>query len=79
MGGAACKAKAVLNGGAVEDGAARLCYLIDETEYSTLTDEQWTAVIKHLNAAEDSVNKAQREFLESLGFTGPWPNSLKSG
>lgn len=76
MGAAACKAKALLNGGAVQDGAGRLCYLVDETEYSALTDEQWSSVIKHLNSAEDSVNKAQRAFLEALGFTGPWPKSL---
>lgn len=76
MGGAACKAKVILNGGAVQDGAANLCYLVEETEYTALTDDQWTAVIKHLNAAEDSVNKAQRTFLEALGFTGPWPKSL---
>lgn len=77
MGGISCKAKVILNGGAVEDAASRLCYLVDETEYSALTDEQWTSVIKHLNAAEDSTGKATRAFLESLGFEGPWPNSLK--
>lgn len=77
MGGVACKAKVILNGGMVEAGANKLCYLVDETEYDALTDEQWTAVIKHLNAAEDSVGKAHRAFLESLGFNGPWPNSLK--
>lgn len=77
MGGLACKTKVVLNGGMVESGAHNLCYLVDETEYDALTDEQWTTVIKHLNAAEDSVGKAQRAFLEALGFTGPWPNSLK--
>lgn len=78
MGGVACKAKVILNGGAVQDSANRLCYLVDETEYNALTDEQWTAVIRHLNAAEDSMGKANRAYLEALGFTGPWPNSLKS-
>lgn len=77
MGGAACKAKAVLNGGGVQDGAARLCYLIEETGYDALTDDQWTAIIKHLNAAEESVGDAQRAYLEALGFGGPWPKSLK--
>lgn len=76
MGAAACKAKAILNGSAVQDGASSLCYLVEETEYNALTDDQWTAVIKHLNAAEDSVNKAKRAFLEALGYTGPWPKSL---
>lgn len=68
----------ILNGGAVLDGANRLCYLVEETDYTALTDDQWIGVIRHLNAAEDSVNRAQRSFLESLGFNGPWPNSLKS-
>lgn len=77
MGGQACRVKAILNGGAVQDSAQRLCYVIEETEYSALSDEQWTEVIKHLNAAEDSMGKANRSFLEALGFNGPWPNSLK--
>jgi hypothetical protein len=76
MGGQSCKAKVILNGGAVQDSANRLCYQVEETEYTALTDEQWTSVIKHLNAAEESVNKAQRAYLEALGFTGPWPKSL---
>lgn len=78
MGAAACKAKAILNGGAVQDLANRLCYVIEETEYDTLTDAQWVDLVKHLNAAEDAMHKAARSYLESLGFTGPWPNSLKS-
>lgn len=76
MGGTACKAKVILNGGAVESGAHNLCYLVDETDYDALTDEQWTSVIKHLNAAEESVNKAQRAFLDALGYAGPLPHSL---
>lgn len=77
MGGAACKAKVILNGGAVSDGARSLCYVVEETEYDALTDEQWKAVIKHLNDAENSVNSAKRAFLERLGFDGPWPNAMK--
>lgn len=77
MGGTACKAKAILNGAAVQDLAERLCYLVDETEYASLTDDQWIAVVKHLNTAEDAVLKAQKTFLEALGFNGPWPNSMK--
>lgn len=77
MGGSACKAKVILNGGAVQDIANRLCYVVDETEYDALTDEQWIKIIEHLNAAEDSMNKATRTFLESMGFAGPWPKALK--
>lgn len=77
MGGAACRAKAILNGGAVQDSANRLCYLISETAEDALTYEQWIAVVKQLNTAEDAMCKAQRAYLEGLGFNGPWPNSLK--
>jgi len=76
MGGVACKAKVILNGGEVQDGASRLCYLVEETEYDLLTDEQWMVIIKHLNVAEDEVGKAKRAYLEALGFTGPWPKSM---
>lgn len=76
MGGVACKAKVILNGGDVQDGASRLCYLVEETDYSALTEDQWLNIVKHLNAAEDSVDRAKRSFLESLGFNGPWPKSL---
>jgi len=76
MGGLACKTKVIINGGAVQDLANRLCYQVEEAEYSSLTDEQWTNVIKHLNAAEESMCRAQRSYLEALGFTGPWPKSL---
>lgn len=78
MGGISCKAKVILNGGAVGSLANELCYVVDETEYDTLTDEQWTAVIEQLNAAEDSMHKATRAFLEGLGYAGPWPKSMKS-
>lgn len=76
MGGQACRAKVILNGGAVQDSAYRLCYVVDETEYDALTDEQWVSVIKHLNAAENSMHNATRALLDALGFTGPWPKSL---
>lgn len=76
MGGQACKAKAILNGGDVQSVAEKLCYAIEEVEYGTLTDDQWNSVIKHLNAAEDSMFKAQKTFLEALGFSGPWPKSM---
>lgn len=76
MGGLSCKAKAILNGGMVQSASEKLCYLIDETDYDALTDDQWAIVIKQLNAAEDSMFKAQRAYLEALGFNGPWPKSL---
>lgn len=77
MGAAACKAKVILNGGAVEAAAQNLCYLVDETDYNALSDEQWKNVILQLNAAEESMFKAQRLYLEGMGFDGPWPKSMK--
>lgn len=76
MGGQSCKLKVILNGGMVESAASNLSYLVMETEYESLTDDQWSVIIKHLNAAEDSVFKAQRAYLDAMGFTGPYPKSL---
>lgn len=78
MGGLACKTKVILNGSAVQSLAQHLCYQVEETEYDALTYDQWIGVIKHLNAAEEAMHKAQRAYLEAVGFTGPWPNSMKS-
>lgn len=76
MGGLACKTKVILDGGVVEAAASKLCYQVEETEYDALTDEQWKDVIKYVNAAEDSMFKAQKTFLEALGYSGPWPKSM---
>lgn len=78
MGALACKTKIIINGGAVQDLANRLCYRVEDTPEDSLNYDQWIGIIKHLNAAEDSMHKAQRAYLEAVGFQGPWPNSLKS-
>lgn len=76
MGGTACKAKIILNGGAIQDAANRLCYQVEEIPGETFPYKEGIEIVKHLNDAEESVMKAQRVFLESLGFNGPWPKSL---
>lgn len=76
MGALACKTKIIINGGAVQDLANRLCYRVEETPPDALTYDQWIAIVKHLNTAEDAMCKAQRAYLEALGFMGPWPKAL---
>ena len=71
-------AKVILNGGV----AARV---LDETCHTIYTflengSEFKDADIKDLvlkaNKLEDDVFRFQRKVLESIGFKGPWPNSL---
>lgn len=76
MGGQACKAKVILNGAMIQDAAARLCYLVDEVPYEDFPQTEGLEMVDLLNRAENLVFKAQRKFLESQGFNGPWPKSL---
>jgi hypothetical protein len=77
MGAAACKAKIILNGGAIQDAANRLCYQVEEVPAEDFPYKEGQEIVALLNEAEDLVFKAQRVFLESRGFTGPWPKALK--
>lgn len=71
-------AKVVLNGGV----AARVLDETCSTIYQFLEDggKFTPADIDQLvimaNALEDDVFRFQRKVLESIGFTGPWPNAL---
>ena len=76
MGALACKTKIILDGGTVGDTAKNLCYQVQETPEESLSYEQWISIIKHVNEAEESMFKAQRAYLEALGFKGPWPKAL---
>lgn len=76
MGGQSCKAKIILNGGMIQSAAKELCYLVDETAYGELPEKEGLEIVDLLNRAENLVFKAQRLFLESQGFAGPWPKSL---
>ena len=76
MGGQSCKAKIILNGGAIQDAANRLCYQIEEVPYEDFPEKEGLEIVDLLNRAENLVFKAQRVFLESQGFTGPWPKAL---
>ena len=76
MGGLACKTKIILDGDVVADAVYSLCERVKETPDEALDYDEWVAIVKHINAAEESVFKAHRAFLEALGFTGPWPKAL---
>ena len=76
MGGAACKAKIILNGRTVQSELVSLCYLVEETPEESIPYTDGLAMVKLLNLAEDAVFAAKRLYLESQGFEGPWPASL---
>lgn len=76
MGGVACKTKVILNGGAIQDMAHRLCYEVEKVSGEDFPYKEGIEIVKLLNGAEDLVARAQRVFLESQGFQGPWPKSL---
>lgn len=76
MGALACRTKIILDGGLVQDAAQKLCYRVEQTADDALTYEEWIDVVKHVNAAEDAILKAQKVFLEALGFSGPWPKAM---
>jgi hypothetical protein len=71
----ACKTKIILNGSNAANMLNGLCYqvkgLSDDQEITT-GDE----LIKLLNKMEDDAGRAQRLFLEGVGFKGPWPKAL---
>lgn len=77
MGGAACKAKIILNGRTIQSELDALCYQIEELK--DLDDATGYKMVHYLNAAEDLVFRAKRAYLESVGFDGPWPHSLSIG
>lgn len=77
MGGIACKEKIILNGGTIESEVNQLCYRIQEPEAIELSEDSGYKMVELLNTAEDCVFQAKRIWLESQGFAGPWPHSLK--
>lgn len=76
MGGNPCRFKIIMNGGTIQSELYQLCYQIQE-EGVEIPDDAGYKMVEYLNHAEDLVFKAKRLFLESQGFNGPWPNSLK--
>jgi hypothetical protein len=75
MGGLACKEKIILNGGTIRSELEYLCGRISLPTI-TIPDDAGYKMVEMLNAAEDLIFKAKRVYLESQGFTGPWPHAL---
>lgn len=74
MGGQSCKLKIILNGDTIQSELRSLCYEVKEHE---IDDTAGYKMVDLLNKAEDLVFQAKRIWLESQGFTGPFPHSLK--
>lgn len=73
MGGSSCKLKIILNGGTIQDELNRLMPLVDKYD---IDDAVGYKMVEMLNEAEDLVIKAKRCWLESQGFSGPFPKSM---
>lgn len=75
MGGTSCKLKIILNGGTIESELHNLCYQIQRDD-AIIPDDVGYKMVGYLNQAEDLVFKAKRAYLESQGFTGPFPHAM---
>lgn len=76
MGGLPCKEKIILNGGCIQSTLEYLCQRVQAPGTVELSEEAGYKMVELLNTAEDAVFKAERVWLESQGFKGPWPRSL---
>ena len=76
MGGLPCKEKIILNGGCIASTLEYLCDRVVAPGTVELSEDAGYKMVELLNTAEDAVFQAQRVWLESQGFEGPWPHSL---
>lgn len=76
MGGRPCQLKVILNTGTVLSEAASLHEAASDPDIE-IPDDVGYKIVECLNEAEDCMFKAKRLFLESQGFTGPWPKSMR--
>lgn len=60
----------------IQAAAEKLCYMVEDMDYEELPEKAGLEMADLLNRAENLVFKAQRVFLESQGYQGPWPKSL---
>lgn len=75
MGGQSCKLKIILNGGTIENELHEICYNIQENDV-VIPDDAGYKMVEYLNQAEDLIFKFKRAYLESQGFTGPFPHAM---
>lgn len=78
MGGRPCLEKIILNTGVIALTAdqlqAEVEYLRDKGE--TINDDDGYKIVELLNKAENLMFDAQKTYLESTGFVGPFPRSM---
>lgn len=76
MGGQPCRLKALMNGLTIEQEVADLRMRLDGEDVQ-ITDEAGYEIVECFNQMEDLAFKAKRIFLESQGYKGPWPKSMR--
>lgn len=76
MGGLACKAKIILDGGGAAGYAQSICIAassLTNKETAKLTDEVAYPIIERLITAENALEDAHNMFLDAVGYDGPRP------
>lgn len=71
-----CDAKIIVNGDVAAKVLETTCEAIERHLDKGGVFPHAPKLVKMANDIEDSVFKFQREVLEQIGFTGPWPHSL---
>ena len=56
--------------------AMELCDRVKEQPVGAIAPEHRRAMIRHLNAAEDHIDAATREYVRGVGYTGPVNHAL---
>lgn len=71
-----CKTKIIINGDNVSALIETLCKQIEWARTADIDLPHGDQIVALLNKMEDDAGKAQRIFLQDVGFTGPWPKAL---
>lgn len=73
----ACQTKIIINGDVAAKILETTCEAIERHLAGGGKLPRGLEMIVLLNQIENDAFKLQRMFLESVGFTGPWPHSLQ--
>lgn len=69
--------KVILNGDISAKNLEAICETIERHLDAGHSFTNIDALVVQANKIEDEVDKFRRMVLEGLGFTGPWPHSLR--
>ncbi len=75
----ACEAKIILNGGVAARVLGETCHMIYGFVESGQTFPDGHKLVEMANKLEDDAFAFTREALEQIGFSGPWPRSMRRG